>query len=135
MANRVLFGNRDSTMGLWVSKPGFDVITTSPGNLLLGSNQMLNGFAATGTFIVPPSTTGEVHTYPLPDLGGQIPIGIIFWKMVVDDKVYIGNTPQQGEFGSSGYGYSFTPTEIEFVVPYETSETASYHYLCYGAQA
>ncbi|SOC89987.1 hypothetical protein SAMN05216358_0003 [Rhizobium sp. AN5] len=34
MANRVLLGQRGSEMGLWVSKPGYDVLTTAERNML-----------------------------------------------------------------------------------------------------
>ena len=37
MANRVLLGNRAGTYGLWVSKPGIDVLTASTSNLLFSS--------------------------------------------------------------------------------------------------
>lgn len=40
MANRVLLGQRNSEMGLWISRPGFDVLTA-------GENDML--FLATPT--------------------------------------------------------------------------------------
>ena len=34
MANRVLFGQRGSEMGLWISKPGFNVLTASEADML-----------------------------------------------------------------------------------------------------
>lgn len=37
MSNRVLAGNRGGVYGLWVSKSGFDVLTTATENLLFDS--------------------------------------------------------------------------------------------------
>lgn len=54
--NRVLIGKRGSDLGMWCSKPGFDVKTTGPENMIFDmgsrSEQILQqGFAAPGATI------------------------------------------------------------------------------------
>ncbi|TDW20394.1 hypothetical protein EV128_12524 [Rhizobium azibense] len=38
MTNRVVFGAKGSLFGMWVSKPGFDVLTTANSNMLFGTD-------------------------------------------------------------------------------------------------
>lgn len=53
MANRVLFGQRSSDYGFWVSKPGFNVLSTGVGNLLYNFEDEIASVVISGMATVP----------------------------------------------------------------------------------
>ena len=42
MANRVLVGDRNGTMGMWVSRPGYNVLTAADADMLFVASSVLN---------------------------------------------------------------------------------------------
>lgn len=69
MVNRVCLGQRGSDYGLWVSKPGQNVLTASPAQLQFNSNWSGLGVAETGmrTFTITASFNTTIpfnRTYP-----------------------------------------------------------------------
>lgn len=53
MANRILLGERSGQYGLWVSKPGFNVATTGPENMLFSSGEGALQALHTGAVTIP----------------------------------------------------------------------------------
>lgn len=67
MPPRVLFGRRGSDLGIWVSKPGYDVRSAGAENLLLSSDAGMVQAIASGTIYGP----GAATTISFPDMGFQ----------------------------------------------------------------
>ena len=92
MVNRVVFGERNGDYGFWVSKPGFDVLTTGPSNLLASSDNYLDRILAQGAVehtIDPNETTTTIVT--LPDIGGEVPVV----KIYQIQGILVGWTPSE----------------------------------------
>jgi len=85
MANRVVIGNRNGQYGLWVSKPGYDVLTTSSSNLLFDMSGSVLQIIQSGEFSVSGTTN-----IPLSNTGGITPL-VIVWSKV---QTYYGSTIQ-----------------------------------------
>jgi hypothetical protein len=60
MSNRVLLGNRGGTYGLWVSRPGQDVITANTSQLLFDSASATVRILAQGTAAFTPGGSNTV---------------------------------------------------------------------------
>lgn len=67
MARRVLLGQRSGNIGIWVSKPGIDVVSASADNLLLSSD-IGNVQAIASGILSSPATSTTVN---FADLGFQ----------------------------------------------------------------
>ncbi|QIG69091.1 hypothetical protein EVB78_058 [Rhizobium phage RHph_N1_15] len=67
MTNRVLLGQRGSAFGMWVSKPGFDVLTAADDKMNIITNRVNLQLVQSG-FI---DTTGNAfpYSFSIPDLG------------------------------------------------------------------
>ena len=74
MTNRVVLGQKGSDYGLWVSQPGFDVLTTSDVNMLFSMNGLLYQIFQKGSF----SITGASTTIALSSTGGNIPQVVVY---------------------------------------------------------
>ena len=59
MTNRVVLGARGSEMGIWVSKPGYNVLTASEADMLLSSNQTTAQIVQTGRI----NASGNAYPY------------------------------------------------------------------------
>lgn len=72
MTNRVLLGNRNGTMGMWVSKPGFDVITAADSQMMMIANKKAIQVIQKGLI----DTTGQAWPYTVyfPDISGYGPL-------------------------------------------------------------
>jgi len=72
MANRILLGERSGQYGLWVSKPGFNVLTAGQDGLLLSMGEdslqavysASVGIANTGAEVARHSITAVYATHP-----------------------------------------------------------------------
>lgn len=53
MTNRVLFGQRNGVFGLWVSKPGYDVLTADWNDMMFSTDQRSGQIVQTGAIPVP----------------------------------------------------------------------------------
>lgn len=68
MARRVVMGQRSpGNVGMWVSKPGFDAVTTAPENLMLSTD--IGNVQAVASGII--SSPGEFTTVNFTNLGFQ----------------------------------------------------------------
>ncbi|MBX4911375.1 hypothetical protein HJA82_29115 [Rhizobium bangladeshense] len=67
MTNRVLFGQRGAAYGLWVSKPGFDVLSTADANMMMLPSQANLQLIQSGYI----DTSGNAFPYTvvIPNLG------------------------------------------------------------------
>ncbi len=63
MVARVIAGERNGAYGLWVSKPGYDVFTAPPGDLMFDSDAGMLQVVAKGTLSIPAGQT--ISTIPL----------------------------------------------------------------------
>lgn len=68
MANRVLLGKRDNTYGIWISKPGEDVLTATDEKLLFTMNRQPFMIIGRGT-LTPFSGTNQHRYVTIPNLG------------------------------------------------------------------
>lgn len=66
MPNRVVLGERMGQMGMWVSRPGFDVLSTGRENMLLAFDELYVQVIQNGRVYVAPSSSVDV---PIPELG------------------------------------------------------------------
>lgn len=88
MANRVLVGRRNATsVGIYVSKPGQDVLTAPPDQLLLSSEAGSLQIVASGVIASPSTTT----TITIPDLGFR-PIIFFSCNRGIGNITYNSNT-------------------------------------------
>lgn len=72
MTNRVVLGKRDTNdIGLYISKPGFNVLTASINNMLFHSQQQSLQVVQTGRVSV---SNGNPVTITIPNLG--------YWPMI-----------------------------------------------------
>lgn len=100
MANRVVFGNKGSDYGLWVSKSGENVLTTAKQNMLFDSTVAETGglVLKTGTTTVTfptnnPNASSSFVYYNLDGSNGSLGyIPMIMFARVDGDKVYPFNT-------------------------------------------
>lgn len=100
MANRVVFGNKGSDYGLWVSKSGENVLTTAKQNMLFDSTVAETGglVLKTGTTTVTfptnnPNASSSFVYYNLDGSNGSLGyIPMIMFARVDGNKVYPFNT-------------------------------------------
>tara|TARA_B100000745_G_C20151387_1_gene394755 strand:+ start:503 stop:874 length:372 start_codon:yes stop_codon:yes gene_type:complete len=85
MTNRVLIGDRNGSQGLWVSKPGYDVLSASHDNMLFTMAGRILQIIQYGEFTV--SSTTNI---PLSNTGGSTPTVLIWHKF-------------QSYYGATGY--------------------------------
>lgn len=71
MANRVIFGRRGTDFGLYISKPGFDVLSAGINDMLFHPAQDSLQFVQTGAISV---SNGNPVNIAIPDLG--------YWPMI-----------------------------------------------------
>lgn len=68
MTRRIILGRRGAAFGLWVSKPGVDVATAGPSDLLFDMTQRLGMILEEGSAVVPGSgstrTISFARAYP-----------------------------------------------------------------------
>lgn len=69
MARRVLMGQKSGSQGLWVSKPGVDVVTASDDAMLLAINSTTLQVIASGVNGDPGA--GNSFTITCPEVGAQ----------------------------------------------------------------
>lgn len=67
MTNRVILGKRGSKYGLWVSKPGVDVLTGSEDQMMLSTEAQSFQIVASGTISFP--GVGGETSISIPNLG------------------------------------------------------------------
>lgn len=67
MTNRVLLGKKGSDYGLWVSKPGQNVLTASDDNMLLSTDFQAFQIVASGVINNPSNNTD--YNLTIPNLG------------------------------------------------------------------
>lgn len=60
MVNRIVLGDRNGTMGLWISRPGFDVMTASEDNMLLSTSRVPFQVIQSGVASFTPSNPRQV---------------------------------------------------------------------------
>lgn len=60
MANRVVFGLRSGQYGLWISKPGFNVLTTALENMLFHTGMDAWQIAQSGTIAIANGSYGTI---------------------------------------------------------------------------
>lgn len=82
MANRIVMGNLGSAYGLKISKPGYDVLTALPGNLLLDSGAPTLRVHSMYTFsFAANDLVAKTITHGL----GYSPMHIACWKNVTQN--------------------------------------------------
>lgn len=113
MANRIVVGERSGQYGLWVSKPGFNVLTTGQENLLLSMGEDSLQAVRTGTVSLP-SSGAEVSV--------SIPVSLpytplILMQLTPRTQVYrdeVGDdflevfTPRYRRLSATSIGFSVT---------------------------
>lgn len=77
MTTRLCLGNRGSDVGLFISKPGIDVMTATAENLLFSTASRAFQFVQSGMLAVPSSKEVTITT---PDLGYK-PMIMLFPKV------------------------------------------------------
>lgn len=111
MANRIVMGERSGQYGLWVSKPGFNVLTTGQENMLLSMGEDSLQAVHTATISMPTN---------VPEVSTSIPISIPYTPLVLMQltpraEVYVdevGNqyleryTPRYRMLSSTSIGFS-----------------------------
>ncbi len=101
MANRVLLGERGSDYGLWVSKPGQNVLTAPDGQLQFTSNLPAFGIMERGTYVVDwnisagPFDGGHSHDVMFAQSYGTPPLVWI--------DLPVGSATKVIQSGSAGY--------------------------------
>lgn len=68
MAWRGCFGQKGAQFGAWISKPGYDVLTASPGDYLLDTNSFVAQTVLKGDTLVATNPSAGTHqtSVPLP---------------------------------------------------------------------
>ena len=79
MANRVILGQFNGQYGLWVSKAGYNVLSTSDSNYLFNMSGSYLQVAQKGDFVLPSGSGGTINI-PLSGLAGIRPIFNIYTK-------------------------------------------------------
>jgi len=111
MTNRVLFGLRNGSYGLWVSKPGFDVLT-APDNQMTILPTRANLQVVSFGFI---DTTAGAFPYYVnfPNLG-YLPL--VKWTMSGYNAMLVYTAATQFRFDNDGQGSSNYPRFIKYIV-------------------
>jgi hypothetical protein len=60
--NRIIFGNRSGTYGLFISRPGVDVLTATPSQLLLDTSSFINQVVQAGSATLTPGSSSLTIT-------------------------------------------------------------------------
>jgi hypothetical protein len=68
MANRVLLGQRGGAFGLWVSRPGVDVVTAGEDDMLFSSGDTEN-FMIIDSGVIGDPGAGATSTVSIPSMG------------------------------------------------------------------
>jgi len=67
VTNRIIFGNRNGQPGIWVSKPGVNVLTATDDGLLFSSDRQAVQIVASGVITGAGNNTN--HDIAIPNLG------------------------------------------------------------------
>lgn len=113
MTNRVVLGNTPGGYGLRVSKPGYDVLTTSSENLLFDSSVSFYRVRATYDFTFPPAgSTPQTQTIN----HGYNSVPLVCWS--------IRNSSQTGGWN---VGLTIYTTATQLIVYAQGTGTATYY--------
>ncbi|PZR92241.1 MAG: hypothetical protein DI537_13720 [Stutzerimonas stutzeri] len=122
MANRVLIGDRAGTMGMWISRPGYNVMTAADADMLFVASNSLNTrsfqTAQEGSFAL---TTDQSIDIVFPYMG-FLPI-ILTWT-----DQYFWNPVDQG-----AAGFELNSLELQFMSSTVARMTARNQYYPSGS--
>lgn len=121
MANRVFLGDRGDGLGIWVSRPGVNVLTAGMYDLLLDSSRQMITFVQSGVVTVYKDTTIQVSVSDL----GYRPYLIGFVETYYQNANY--NDYVYWRFISN------TTVEIYYTSAYYSS--ASFRYAIFGVSS
>lgn len=86
MANRVVVGQRGGLYGLWASKPGYDVLTTSDDNMLFTMSGKITMVLMAGSANFAVSGSAQTKVIPLSGLTDDPP----WWPSIVHSRGSLG---------------------------------------------
>lgn len=120
MTNRVVLGNKGGQYGLWVSRAGYDVLTTADSNMLFSMSGSFLQILQQGTFSIPIGTNPVVNI-PLSGTNGVAPYVFIYIKEAYNNgtRAYLYNN-------SSDVTVTSTNLNIQFGVTTTNPITGSY---------
>lgn len=117
MANRIIMGERSGQYGLWVSKPGFNVLTTGQENMLLSIGEDSLQAVHTATISIPTN---------VPEVATSIPISIPYTPLIlmqltprldvyeneIGDEYLERYTPRYRMLSSTSIGFSLVGVPV-----------------------
>lgn len=111
MANRIVMGERSGQYGLWVSKPGFNVLTTGQENMLLSMGEDSLQSVHTGTVTISSSGAEVAVSMPIslpftPLILMQLSPRTNVWKNEVGDEFLEVHTPRYRRLSATSIGFS-----------------------------
>ena len=115
MGNRVLLGNKGSDYGLWVSKPGGNVLSDADKNLLL-SSELGNGIAQTLIFqniavaAAPSAGSSATATQNYNSRGGGK--SFFYWWINAD---YLGGNDASNYNGGLGFSGAYITVKNKYI--------------------
>ncbi len=74
MTNRIILGHGRGSVGFWVSKPGWDVLTCPDEQLLFGMGGRMSQILTTGVLYFGANSAGVQLSAPLAGTNGYIPM-------------------------------------------------------------
>lgn len=127
MTNRILLGNGRGATGLWVSKPGHDVLTTGEGNLLFSMNGRISSVLTSGSVVFPVNAAGQVRNIPLSGTGGVTPI------VNIQGSYRINSGTEVTEAGALTYGatFSVSSNNIQIAMGENINYQTSFYYIVF----
>lgn len=120
MTNRVILGQKGGNYGLWVSKAGFDVLTTTADNMLFDMSGSLLQIIQSGEF-----TVNSTTNIPLSNTGGVTPIAMIWNKT----QTYYGAT---GSLNPLFFDISVTSSQLSISLASGFTGTYTGTYIVFG---
>lgn len=127
MANRVIIGDRNGQMGMWVSRPGYNVLTAADADMIFVASDVLNtrSFQTVqqGGFTL---TTGQSIQVAFPYMG-IIPIILCWTSDYFYNPIYAGIESMAMQ-GLDLVFPSATVAQFTAVNPYQ-SYTSTFYYV------
>lgn len=135
MANRVVMGSARGAIGLWVSKPGFDVLTTADENLLFSMGGRLTTVLASGSVSFAPNSAGSTINIPLATNGRTPMIDIRYAVKVgagTETTPIVSAQAASGAWAAESALVSFNANTLTIVSQVSLNYAAVYFYTVFA---
>lgn len=125
MPARIAMGNiGGGEYGLLVSKPGHNVLTAEPGNLLFDSRMKFLQILQQGTFTMPAAST--VMNVVITNPTGRTPLA---W--VGQERTYFGGRMFEPAFWARRYSVTLSPTTMTVRKPGASQQSDTFAYVIF----